>query len=107
MTSQEIKYVKSRINYYLLRVLKKKKKKIWKPLQNFRRQKDDMRNNDQTELGTTGQNLFVRDFCAPRVLADMKKMPLYKEKRVSVDTHTRATTDVFDIQRTVHRDIFL
>jgi hypothetical protein len=45
---------------------------MYKPLQNFRRQKDDMSNKDQTELGATGQILFARDFCAPRVLASMK-----------------------------------
>jgi len=49
-----------------------------------------MRNNDQTELGKTGGNLFVSDFCAPHVLAYTKKTPrsfLRKEKD-SMDTQT-------------------
>ena len=54
-------------------------------LQNFCRQKDDMSNKDQTELGATGQNFFARDFCALRVLAYMKKLSRsWKKKEVQL-----------------------
>jgi hypothetical protein len=57
-----------------------------------------MSNNDQTEFGNTGKNLFVRDFCAPHLLAYTKKMPrsFFSFKKIGqIDTQTRAISEVF------------